>query len=229
MKDELLIMAVTNVDTYIGSKVNGISDLLANYDGPASPDLEKTDAEAVKLSKEELHDYSGYYWNDKYLYTTEISVKDGGVYHSDTDNGFNFQMEPITKTLFLTPFGGTVEFAKLGTKDKTMSNIIPNGRVFDYKEYHPSPVKEGDHRAYLGVYYSEKLESYFRVTWKNGKLVLKRSRKTDLELSSLGGLKFRSSDIDFRLIEFRKDPANKVIAMSISSPSVDKMEFRKIN
>ena len=104
---------------------------------------------------------------------------------------------------FSTPYaGGTVEFSNIDGDQKKMVNVIPNGRVFNYRQYNPTPIKEKDQSKYVGVYFSEKLNAYFRIVWENNSLVLKRSRKSDLDLSSLGNHQFRSSDADFRLIEF---------------------------
>jgi len=226
LRDELLIWVVGNVDNYIGPKVNGIADLLANYNKPTTS--ETVEALPPVLSDKEMELLTGFYWNEEFLYSTIISIKDGGLHHADTDNGFNFQMTPRNKTLFNTPFGGTVEFTDTGGDQRKMSNTIPNGRIFNYSQYHPSPVKEGDQLKYVGVYFSDKLNAYFRIAWENNKLILKRSRKPDLELSSLGNHRFRVSEIDFRLIEFKEKINGSFQSMKISNPSVKDIEFRKI-
>ncbi len=227
-QSETSIMVVGNLDSYIGSKVNAIADLLVDYDTPISSDRKDTESAPLALSKREMEACTGFYWNEDYLYTTEISIKDGQLYHSDNDNGFNFVMTPLTKTFFKTPFGGTLEFTNIGGNQKKMSNILPDGRVFDSKQYDASTLKEGDQLKYEGIYTSDKLKAFYRVVWENNKLLLKRSRKANLELTPIGDHQFRTAEIDFRLIQFKESIDGSFQKMTISTMALRDVEFRKL-
>ena len=225
---QLSVMVVGNLGTYIGTKVNGVADLLGNYDRPISSDTNDAESVPLDLSEKEMELCKGLYWNEEYLYTTEISIKDGELYHSDEDNGFNFLMTPITKTLFKTPFGGTVEFANLGGSQNKMRNIIPNGRVFDYKQYDVPSLKAGDQLKYEGVYTSDALNVFYRIVWEDNNLILRRTRKPDLKLTPIGDHQFRASEVDFRLIEFNEDVDGIFQKMNISNTGLKNIAFRKL-
>ncbi len=227
-QSQLSVMAVGNLDTYIGPQVNGIADLIGEYLCPVVSEDTQEASDKITFTEKELESYVGTYWNDDYLYTTEISIQDGGLFHADTDNGFNFMMTPITKTLFETPFGGTVEFSNLGGTDNRMKNIIPNGREFDYKEYHVPVLKEGDQVKYVGIYASDKLGAFYQVVWENNTLILKRARKPDLVLSPMGNHQFRTPDIDLRLITFEELEKGAFQVMTMSSPAVRSFPFKRM-
>ncbi len=136
-------------------------------------------------------------------------------------------MTPITKHLFRTPFGGTVEFSNLHGNNK-MKNIIPNGREFTYEAYHAPAIHAGDQVRYIGTYASEKLGSYYRVLWKDGHLVLRRNRKPDLVLNPMAKDVFRTAEVDFRKISFQESTQGTFQVMEISSPVVKSMSFKRM-
>ncbi len=222
------IFALGNVDTYIGPEVNGIADLMEKYEQVENSSENEAERETPELSEKDLEAFVGNYWNSEYMYSTAISIKDGNLFHTDTDNGFIFAMTPITETLFLTPFGGTVEFTNLGGDDKKMRNIIPNGRFFDYEEYDARPLKQAELDKFNGLYGSEKLKSYYRILSQDGKLILRRSRKSDLVLSPIGINRFRTDEIDFRVVEFSDEKNGIFKLMSISNTAIKDVEFKRM-
>jgi len=222
------IMAIGNLETYIGAKVDEIAKLLIDYDQPLSPEAKVAKAAPVELSKSEMEACTGIYWNEDYYFTTEISLKDGGVNFVDKDNGFDFQMSPRSKTFYSTPFGGTVEFTNMGGNQKVMKNILPNGLIFVSKQYDIAPLKEGDQLKYEGLYGSDKLKAFYRVVWENNKLILKRSRKPDLELTPIGEHQFRAAEVDFRVISFKDNENGSFQKMHISNTVVKNVEFGKL-
>ena len=226
-ESDLSIMAIGNLSSYIGNKVNAVARLLVPPISKSST-TEKTESTPIILSEKEMEACTGVYWNEDYLYTTEISIKDGVLYHSDNDNGFNFVMSPQTNTFFETPFGGTIEFTSIGGNQKKMRNILPNGRVFDSKEYDVAALKKGNQLKYVGLYSSDKLNAFYSIVWEDQQLILRRSRKPDLVLTPIGDNRFRVSEIDFRLIEFEENEKGDVLKMKISNNGVKNVEFRKL-
>ena len=206
-QSEISIMALSNNETYIGPKISAIVRLMippvSNTGNTASTLNNPVSQE--DLSVDDLDEFAGSYWNETYFYTTKISVVDGALHHADNDNGFVFTMERLSKNLFRTPFGGTVEFKTGLDGQRRFINILPLGSVYESVSYNAPVLSRKDQERYEGLYESVPLNIIYSVVFEEGELKIKRSRKTDLILSPIGQNKFRSSEIDFRVIEFQEN------------------------
>ncbi len=227
-KSGLSIMVVGNLDEYIGTKVNAIADSLISYNEDLPNIVDQMKVDTFALSEIEMEVCTGFYWNEDYLYTTEISVRDGSVYHSDVDNGFHFVMEPITRTMFKTPFGGSLEFSNIGGNQKILKNILPDGRVFISKQYDEQSLQNGDEKDFVGIYKSKDLHVFYEIVWENETLILRRTRKPDLTLTPLGNHQFRASEVDFRLITFKVNKEGAIQSMCLSNVGLKNVEFQKL-
>ncbi len=226
MDSKLSIMVVGNLDSYIGSKVNAIANLLVDYEPPV--DASEKETVSIDMSKAEKDAYTGFYWNDDYYFTTEISIKDGGLYYYEIENGWNFPLTPRTKTIFDTPPGHVVEISNTGD-NKELKLILSSGSEYDSKKYDVRTLSTEDQLKYEGLYSSDKLNAIYRIILENDKLILRRSRKPDLELIPIGTNRFRASEVDFRLIEFNENNDGTIQKMKISNSVVQNVEFLKLN
>ena len=225
-QSDFSIMVVGNLETYIGTKVNEIERLLIPQKSESST-AEESESKPIKLSEKELQSYTGFFWDSNYLFTTQISIKDGALYYEDLDNGWNFSLTPLSKSLFESPPWNEVEITNLNGQKK-LNLMLRDGREFPSEEYDPKVILPKDYPKYAGIYTSDKLNAFYQLIVVDNKLILKRSRKPDLELTPIGKNKFRTMEIDFRLIEFKEDNKNSIYEMNISNTGLKNVEFRKL-
>ena len=127
-QSELSIMAITNLNASISGKVNAIARLLVPPT-TESPVVEEPKSIPIELTEKEMQAYTGFFWDSKYLFTTEISIKDGGLYYTDLHNGWNFALTPLSKTLFESPPWNKVEITNLEGQKK-LKLMLRDGRKF---------------------------------------------------------------------------------------------------
>lgn len=227
-QSDLSIMAITNSNASMSSKVNAIARLLVSQKTESTTSkAEEPKPEPIELSEKELQAYTGFYWDDRYLFTTQISIKDGKLFYEDLHNGWNFSLTPLSKNLFESPPWNQVEFTNLDGQKK-LKLMLMDGREFPSDGYDPEIIKVKDYNRFTGFYTSDKLNAFFRLVKEDNKLILKRSRKPDLELLPIGYNKFRADEIDFRLIEFEEDANKSIYQMKISNTGLKNVEFRKL-
>ncbi len=220
------IMTIGNLGTYIGAKVNDIARLLIPSTDDAS-DKEAPKTTPIKMSEKELEAYTGLYWDNNYFFSTQVSIKDGALYYNDLDNGWNFSLTQLSKSLFESPPWNKVEFSDLDGQKK-LNLMLMDGREFPSEEYDPTVVDAKDYPKYAGIYTSDQLNNFYQLIVKDDQLILKRGRKPDLELTPIAKNKFRTSEADFRLIEFKEDDGNSIYQMKISNFMVRNVKFRRL-
>ena len=225
-QSDLSIMAITNLNSSMSSKVNAIARIMIPSN-PEPSDIENIEPTPIKLTKKEMQTYTGFFWDSKYLFTTQISIKDEDLYYTDLHNGWNFPLTPLTKSLFDSPPWYKVEITNLKGQKK-LNLILSDGREFPSEGYDPEIIDPKDYVRFTGTYFSDQLSSFFKVVLKDNKLILKRSRKPDLNLIPIGQNKFRAEEIDFRVIEFQEDDEKSIYKMSISNTLVKNVMFQKI-
>ncbi|MFK7969600.1 MAG: serine hydrolase [Bacteroidia bacterium] len=225
-QSDVSIMVIGNVGSYIGSKVNAIAGLLVS---PAanSDAAEEPAPTPIKMSEKELKAYTGSYWDTGYLFATEVSIRDGGLYYTDLDNGWHFPLTPLSKSMFGEPSGNLIEITDLNGKPK-LTLTLNSGMKFYSDKYDAAISEKMDRSRYTGVYHSDKLNAFFQLVIEDNKLILKRSRKPDLELIPIDKNKFRTAEIDFRLIEFQEDAGQVISQMTISNTIVKNIEFQRL-
>jgi len=222
---EISIMVIGNLNSYIGTKVNAVEELLMSPISNLTPEIKEPTLTPIKLSEKEMKVYTGSYWDIGYLFASEVKIVDGGLYYTDLNNGWNFPMRSLTKSHFDSPDGTQIEFANVNGQARLILTI-PNGAKFYSEKYDAIAVKSQDYSKYTGIYNSTQLSAYFQLIVRDKKLILVCSRKPELELIPIGDNKFRTAEIDFRLIEFEEEK-NSVYQMNISNRILKNVEFRK--
>lgn len=225
-QSELSILAISNWNASVSSKVNTIARLMTPPT-PSTPEVATSETTPIQLSEKELQAYTGFFWDDRYLFTTQISIKDGSLYYEDLHNGWNFALTPLSKTLFESPPWNKVEFSDLDGQKK-LKLILRDGRELPSNGYDPNIIKVKDYPRFTGTYTSDKLNAFYKVVVVDNRLFLRRSRKPDLELIPIGYNKFRADEIDFRVIEFQEDKQQSIQQMTISNTVIKDVKFRKI-
>lgn len=223
---DLSIMVVSNTDAYIDSKVRAIKALMVSKP-PASAASDENKTNSVQLTEADLQVYTGFYWDSSYLFSTHISIKDGGLYYEDLENGWNFALKPLSKTMFESPPWNKVEITNLGGQKK-LKLILMDGREFLSEEYDPKVILPKDFDKYTGIYASDKLNAFNSLVVEENRLIMKRSRKPDLQLIPIGKNKFKTAEVDFRMIEFSQNTAGLVDKMIISNSVLKGVVFSRL-
>lgn len=226
-QSEISIMAIGNLNSYIGTKVNTIESLLVTPPSPTkSPVIEKSESTPIQLSEKEMQAYTGFFWDSGYLFTSHVTIKDGGLYYTDLDNGWHFPMTLRSKSRFDSPDGTQMEFSNLD-EDPKFTLTTPNGSKYYSNKYDAANLEKIDRSKYAGIYSSDALNVLYEMIVEDNKLLLKRSRKPDLELVPIGKNKFRTKEMDFRLIAFKENEKQAIYQMDMSNLSLKNIAFRK--
>lgn len=170
----------------------------------------------VSLSAEALAKNAGVYFRPRTLEVVEMTVRDGDLY-SARQGGIKFQ--PIGENRFAAVDRALeIEFTPAGYIAQ-----FPNRRPIQFDRRAPLAMPAGALASYAGDYFSEDLNSVYRVTAADSTLALKTGTSNGITARPVFADTFVSGQIT---IQFQRD-ATGVTGFEISHPRARRLVFLK--
>ncbi|MCE7990759.1 MAG: beta-lactamase family protein [Roseivirga sp.] len=183
--------------------------------------------ELISLSENSLREFIGDYWNHKDAFATEILMKDGSLALSR--NGRPDKLGTVGQNKFMVMNGRNnvfVSFSKSGGKLQMAIQIGENDPML-LEPYTPVSYPLNNINDYTGSYYSPELETTYRLTLENGKLLTKHQRLSDFQLTPIMKDKFDGNDFSFNHISFERNTKGQITGFRISNGRVQNLLFVK--
>lgn len=179
---------------------------------------------AVTLSEQDLNAKVGAYWDAKLEEIGRVSLKDGKLQLSVS--GLNAALIPVDANRFRIegqPIEVVFEASTSGAPSKMTLNI--EGRSpFNYIAVPPADTSKLS--EYEGTYYSDEIDSTYRVTLKDDKLVVTRKKFAPTPLTPAFRDAFSSLSI-LGTFRFTRDAQNRVNGFRLSAGRIRNFRFVK--
>jgi CubicO group peptidase (beta-lactamase class C family) len=179
---------------------------------------------AVTLTEGELKNKVGVYWDASEERMVIISLREGKLYVST--GGANSLLVPIDANRFRVseePIEAVFETSPEGTPLRLTVN--ETGAMPIKLDAMP-PADTSKLSEYEGTYYSEEIDSTYRVTLKDGNLVVTRKKFGPVQLTPRFRDAFSSPGI-LRLFRFTRDAQNRVDGFRLSAGRIRNFLFVK--
>ena len=196
---------------------------LASSLGPEPPKPAPVTS-AVTLTEQELKNKVGEYWDAKTEEIGRISINDGKL--QLTVSGLNAALVPVEANRFRVaepPAEVVFEAAPEGNPLRLTLNI-PDRKPIMMDAMPPADASKLN--EYEGVYYSEEIDSTYRVTLKDGNLVVTRKKAGPTPLTPRFRDAFGSIGI-LGVFRFTRDSQNRVNGFRLSAGRVRNFLFVK--
>lgn len=198
--------------------------LAKEFAAPPPKPVSSTASAAVALSEQELNSKVGAYWDSTLEEIGRISLKDGKLQLSIS--GSNVTLVPMGANRFRAegaPIEAVFESSTQGAALKLTVNV--EGRAPLIFSAVP-PADTSKLSEYEGTYYSEEIDSTYRVSVKDGKLTVMRKKAGPTPLTPAFRDAFSSLSI-LGTFRFTRDAQNRVNGFRLSAGRIRNFRFVK--
>lgn len=138
----------------------------------------------IKLETDSLKKYEGMYWNDTENYSRKIYVKNDTLWYLRSNNKKS-PLIPIAENEF--QIGGINEklVLKFENNNNRLSLITANSSITTFEKFEDKSPTIEDLKAYTGDFYSNELETFYKIGLKDGKLYGYHFRYGEFEVQIL--------------------------------------------
>lgn len=192
-------------------------EVAASYlEGKLGPEPKRDSPQPIEISPSELPKYTGLYWNPDDEEVLRIEQRDGKL-------GIRFTgfaaLTPIASGRFRTqpPPDQEITFVENGLQLKAAGSAESR----DYRRV--EPWTDPDLAAFGGDYYSEEIDSTYRIELREGKLVLHRKKQRTHEVQPTFRDSFYSPQLGY--LRFTRDGAGKPVSFRLTPGRVQNLKF----
>jgi CubicO group peptidase (beta-lactamase class C family) len=179
----------------------------------------------IKLSKKELEQFKGLYWNEKESFSRKIYVRKGKLHYFRSFGNVS-QLAPISKNEFKMLEVDADLIVKFEEKEGQKQMIVTvNDEPASVFEAYTKPTYTSEAlKEYEGRFYSPELKTTYNIVVEGKKLVLTHSRASDTKFSVL-----KKDVFNFQrfLIKFHRNDANEIDGFKISTGRVQNLWLEK--
>ncbi|MCG8332517.1 MAG: beta-lactamase family protein [Chitinophagales bacterium] len=196
----------------------------------AEADLTPTsENRVIELPTSSLKKYEGNYLDfDNYI-TRNISVRDNKlIYSRPEQNNRETSLLPLSLTSFQFENASDVT-AVFDTILNSIKIIVDGEKVEEYNAFEPKSYSEEELKEFEGSFYSEDLDTKYKLKLQEGKLIVMHSKMDPIVLNAIKADGFMSLGWQFRVLEFERDRNNEIIGFYISSDRAKKVKFKKLS
>ncbi|MEO0583908.1 MAG: hypothetical protein AAF135_16910, partial [Bacteroidota bacterium] len=108
-----------------------------------------------------------------------------------------------------------------------MEVTVNNGNSIFFEAYTPADYSQEDLNDFVGDYFSDELDCFYRIRVKEETLILQRPRLEDIELKAFKNDVFLADLWYLREVRFVRDTEGRVDALLVSGERVNELAFSK--
>jgi CubicO group peptidase (beta-lactamase class C family) len=198
--------------------------LAAHFTEESQKKKEEKKVTPVKLSKEELKEKAGHYYDEQAGRWIIISAKEDKL--EAALRGRSFLLIPVSEMTFKAldaPYDVTFEFS-LSAEEKLQAKLIMGEEETILDKAPPiSPLTQRELREYVGKYYSEELLTTYQILITEETLMAK-NRYEPMELEQMAPDRFIVEGMN---IDFTRNKSNEIIGFSLSVGRARNIQFHK--
>ncbi|TRX01926.1 serine hydrolase [Flavobacterium gawalongense] len=184
----------------------------------------KTTTDEIVIDKNILNTYVGDYELQPGLIVS-ITIENGQLFALPTGQSI-VKLKPLSATEFKVE-GVDASFAFIPTSDGKISSakLSQGGQIMNAPRISPFDAATVTLSNFVGRFYSEELSTEYNFVEEGGKLILKHSRLSDVELNPTKKDVFTGS---VGQTEFIRDSNNVIIGCKVSTGRVQNLWFKKL-
>ena len=187
------------------------------------------EAKAIALPPGEMEKYVGSYWSKENAFSRRIYIKNDTLMHFRTLNNESPLMPtgPGEFKVMNVPVDARIRF-ELQNGEMTLTEKVNDGSPTLLRPFVPVEYKEADWLEFEGDFYSEELNTAYKIQWKNQKLQASHIRMGTIDLSLIKHNFFSGNRGFFGSVEFVRNEENKVTGFRVSNGRVRNLLFEKM-
>ncbi len=179
----------------------------------------------ITLEPGALDQYAGTYRLDMGLVT--MTVKDGKLMGAPQGQP-QAELKPIAAGKFyVEQIDGEVQFTPKPGGNMSMKLTSGGGMNAEGDRVKITPFDSADLPQYAGAYWSDELETQYTIVLKEGKLVADHAHHGEIALTPLAKDQFRGATFFTQEVNFVRDGAGRVTAMTIGGGRVAAVKFAR--
>jgi hypothetical protein len=178
----------------------------------------------IKLDTTSLKKYEGMYWNDADNYSRKIYFNNDTLWYLRSNNKKS-PLIPIAENEF--QMGGLKEklILKFETNSNKLSLISADNAITTFEKYEDKAPTMEELDAYTGNFYSNELETFYKICLKNGKLVGYHNRWGEFEIQILK--KDVLSWSGMSISKYQRNKKGTIIGFNITMNRIRNLWFEK--
>jgi CubicO group peptidase (beta-lactamase class C family) len=192
--------------------------------GQLTPAPERPMPAGIELTQDELKSRTGAFWDTRSEELVRTSIAEGKLRLNGL--GFNGVLTPVEKNRFRGP-DRNLEVVFESSAQGATSGIVVNmdgSRPTKFEAMLPADTSRmGD---YEGLYYSDEIDLVYRVSQREGRLVVTRRKFNPIQLTAAFRDGFASQSV-LGTVRFTRDSQNRVNGFRVSAGRVRNFAFVK--
>ncbi|GAB5552103.1 MAG: hypothetical protein Sapg2KO_16940 [Saprospiraceae bacterium] len=226
-----VLLLSNNSTVYAERKALEVADLFLKANYPVktkdiTPEL-ATNA-FIKIKPEELKQWAGSYLNSENYLVRNISLRNDSLIYTRPEQG---NRETVLLALSSSIFQmGADPNMVLKFKEGSLNaiQVLKNGKILEsYQAYKSVDYNTVALQQFTGEFYSEELETEYKLQIEGEKLVVQHPKMWDVELSALTMDVFLANTWRFRSLVFERNAKEEVIGFRIFSDRAENVKFVK--
>jgi hypothetical protein len=189
-----------------------------------APDPPKPARQYITLNPKAVDQFVGHYKLDGGP-VMEIANKDGKLVGEVPDQGPQ-ELHPLgTNRFFVEPLDSEIEFIMKPGSPMSLK-IQHDGRtVITAERTTLTPWEPADPKQYLGVYWSDELETQYTISLKEGKLAANHIRHGEIPLTPSGPDRFTTTEWFMPEAAFQRDSSNHISGVTFGGGRITGIRF----
>ncbi len=226
-----VLLLSNNSTVYAERKALEVADLFLKANYPVktkdiTPELATNTF--IKIKPEELKQWAGSYLNSENYLVRNISLRNDSLIYTRPEQG---NRETVLLALSSSTFQmGADPNMVLKFKEGSLNaiQVLKNGKILEsYQAYKSVDYNTVALQQFTGEFYSEELETEYKLQIEGEKLVVQHPKMWDVELSALTMDVFLANTWRFRSLVFERNAKEEVIGFRISSDRAENVKFVK--
>ncbi|MCE7043269.1 serine hydrolase [Dyadobacter sp. CY312] len=214
-----------------GLAMNMAIEALGNvFPQPASIDFSKV--KTIKLSKQKLETYSGYYWDNERMSRLTMYVKNDTLRYQVSGNTYENTLVPVAENTFqIMADGDDVMMVKFRKEHNNLIKLIYTSGESDeyvFEKYTPQTYSETDLDKFPGTYYCKDLNVVYTVAKDKTGLLTSNKNQPVIRFNPIQSDLFLSSARNLGGVRFIRDKNQAITGFYISSDRIKNLHFTKI-
>jgi hypothetical protein len=190
------------------------------------PDAPKDNPDGVKLSEKELADKAGVYWASNSEELGRVTLMGGQLFFAF--DGGSFVLIPLSEKRFqISAFDGEVMFESPSEGLRRIAITSPGRSKVILDALAPATPSAERLAEYAGDYYSEEIDSVYKLTVLDGKLTMKRKKYRPVEMTPVAKDVFTAAGSGS--IRFTRDKRNRVTGLVLSRGRIKNFRFDRLS
>ncbi|RLD50384.1 MAG: hypothetical protein DRI97_17120 [Bacteroidetes bacterium] len=227
--EELSIAILTNFSSSsVGQKSNAISNILMGEPVEEKPVEVHDPVKTIKLSNKTLAAYEGSYWHEKENIARKIYLKNDTLRYYRSASSEN-PLVPVGKDEFQMADVSDVVSVKFEIKgpDRNMIVTVGDGQPGIFNGFDPTEPSKEELESYTGEFYSQELETTYKIYLKNDSLFYHHARHGDHEMKILKK-DVLEGEWPLSNSKYKRNEEDQVTGIRVSNGRVKNLWFEKL-